>query len=382
MVSPRRNDAPVLIVAGETSSDRYGALLVQTFKKHHPSTRFFGIGGKQMAKEGVDLLYTVRDISLVGFEIVSHFSSLLKIFRRLDREIILRKPVAAVLIDSPDFNLRLAKKLKKRSIPVLYFIGPTIWAWRRGRLKTIKKNVKKMLLIFPFEEKIYQDHKIPAAYVGHPLKDVIHLSLSKQEFYQKHGLDKQKRLISLLPGSRKGELKFHMPILLEAIKKIHSVFNVQFLLLKAEHLDDRLFSAYLPSPVQDFKMVTEDKYEAMAYSDLILAACGTANLEAVFLDVPLISFYRIWPFYYWAGVKFVKIKDYSITNILAGEKIIPELIQKHFTAENLSREVQKILESESGKAEMLKHFKNIKKSLGEQSAFQNVVDELKQIIAV
>lgn len=381
MVSPKKNEVPVLIIAGETSSDKYGARLVRTVKKHYPSSAFFGIGGKHMEEERVDLLYTVQDISLVGFEIAFRLFRLLGIFKRLDRETILRKPAAAILIDSPDFNLRLAKKLKKRSVPVLYFIGPTVWAWREGRLKTIKKNVTKMLLIFPFEENLYRSHQIPASYVGHPLKEMIALSLSREELFDRFGLDPNRKLITLLPGSRRGELKFHMPILLQAVKRLGKETNAQFLLLQAENLDDHVYSEHLSSFPEALRVVKDYKYEAMASSDLVLAACGTANLEAVLLEVPFVSFYKIWPFYYTAGVRFVKIKNYSIANILAGKHIVPELIQKKFTVENLVQEVRKILDSEQERKDMIQHFKDIKKNLGDVSAFQNVADELGTFIS-
>jgi lipid-A-disaccharide synthase len=263
---------------------------------------------------------------------------------------------------------------------VLYFIGPTVWAWRKKRLKTIKKNVSKMLLIFPFEEELYRSRQIPAAYVGHPLNEMITLSLSREEFFEKFGLDPDKKLITLLPGSRRGEIKFHLPILLQAVKRLREEVNVQFLLLQAEHLDDHAYSDPLSSSPESLKMIQEYKYEAMASSDLVLAACGTANLEAVLLDVPLVSFYRIWPFYYMAGVKFVKIRNYSIANILAGKSIVPELIQTDFTAENLIREARRILDSDRVREEMVRHFKDIKKSLGNQSAFLNVADELGKIV--
>ena len=204
----------ILIVAGENSGEKYGADLVHQFKKLHPSLSFFGIGGKHMEKEGVRLLFPVEKLAVFGvFEIISHLPRIKKIFNRIIREIKHQKPSAAVLIDSPDFNLRLAKKIKKLSIPILYYISPTVWAWRKGRMKTIKKTVDKMMLIFPFEEKIYREYGIPAVYVGHPLKDRIRTSLAKNEFLEKHGLDPHKKLISLLPGSRRSELKYHMPVL-------------------------------------------------------------------------------------------------------------------------------------------------------------------------
>lgn len=371
----------ILIITGENSGEKYGARLVHEFKKLHPSVSFFGIGGNQMEEEGVQLLFSIQKMALVGgFEIITHLPRLKKIFDHLNKEINLRKPIASVLIDSPDFNLRLARKLKKKSIPVLYYISPTVWAWRKRRLKTIKKTVDKMLLIFPFEENIYKEHEIPAMYIGHPLRETFKISLSKEEFFQKYGFDPQKKLISILPGSRKSELKFHMPVLLEAIHKIKNEFSAQFLLLLAENLEPHLLNDYNPSHIKDLKILADNKYEAMAYSCLVLSACGTANLEAALLEVPLISFYRILPLTHFIGEKFVYIKNFSIVNILAGKRIIPELIQKDFTPENILKETKNILDSDEVKSKMIKDYKSIKTILGERKASQNAAKELENII--
>jgi len=371
----------ILIIAGENSGERYGARLVHEFKKIHPSFSFFGIGGKEMEKQGVDLLFSVKDMAVVGgFEILSHLPRLKKIFNRLQKETIRKKPVVSVLIDSPDFNLRLAKRLKKQSIPVLYYISPTVWAWRKGRLKTIKKTVQKMLLIFPFEEKIYKEHGIPATYLGHPLREFVKVSLSRKEFHQKYGLDPENKFISILPGSRKSELKFHMPILLRALDKIRDEFESQCLFLLAENLESSIIHPFISSYHNDLKVLTADKYEAMTYSHLVLAACGTANLEAALLGVPLISFYRILPLTYSLGKRFVYIKNYSIVNILAGKKVIPELIQKDFTPENIFQETKEILSSEQSRSRMIENFKSIKTILGESQASQNAARELEKVI--
>lgn len=372
----------ILIVAGENSGEKYGAHLIHEFKKLRPSISFYGIGGKQMEKEGVDLLYSIQELGLVGgFEIITHFPHLKKIFNHLKKEINLKKTMASVLIDSPDFNLRLAKHLKKLSIPVLYYVSPTIWAWRKKRLKTIKKTVYKMLLIFPFEEKIYKEWKIPAEYIGHPLKERLKLSLTKREFYEKYNLDPAQKIITLMPGSRINELKFHMAVLLKAISKIKTEFNAQFLLLLAENLEPDLLYNYIPNPVEGLKILSKNKYEAMAYSHLILASCGTSNLEAAFLEVPLISFYRILPLTYFLGKKLVKIKKYSIVNILAGKRVIPELIQQDFTAENIFHKTKKILDSDEVKSEMIKNFKLIKNIMGERQTSLKAALELEKIIS-
>jgi lipid-A-disaccharide synthase len=237
-----------------------------------------------------------------------------------------------------------------------------------------------MMLIFPFEEKIYEEHEIPATYVGHPLKERVKVSLIKKEFLQKYGFDPDKKLIALLPGSRKSELKYHMPVLLEALKKIKKEYPVQFVLILAESLDENLLAGFIPLPLGELKVITDDRYEAMAFSSLALCACGTANLEAALLETPIISFYRISPLSYHAGVRFVKIKDYSIVNILAGKRIIPELIQKRFTPENIFQEAKKLLESEEARSEMIEGFRRVKHILGEKNASKNAAQELEKLI--
>lgn len=372
---------PFLIIAGENSGEKYGARIVHEFRKLHPSATFFGIGGEEMEKEGADLFFSIKDLALVGaFEVIAHLPRLRKIFNHLKMEIARREPVASVLIDSPDFNLRLAKILKKKSIPVLYYISPTVWAWRKGRLKTIKNTVDKMMLIFPFEEKIYREHQIPAVYVGHPLKEILKLALPKKEFLKKHTLDPSKKVITFLPGSRRSELTFHMPVIVKAMKRIQEEFDTQFLLLKAESIDDQLISGFISSSMDKIKILAEDKYEAMASSDIILAACGTANLEAALLEVPLISFYRIQPLTYLLGRPFVHIRNYSIVNILAGRRIVPELIQRAFTPQSIHRETKRILCSAEKRMEMIRDFQSIKKILGDRRASQNAAQELEKLI--
>jgi len=371
----------ILIIAGENSGEKHGAKLVHQFKKIQPSFTFFGIGGKYMAAEGVHLIDSVDKLALVGlFEIITHIPRLLKLFSQIKKEVLENSPAAAVLIDSPDFNLRLAKRLKKLSIPVMYYISPTVWAWRSQRLKVIKKTVKKMLLIFPFEQNIYKQNDIPAVYVGHPLKERVRISLSKEEFFRKYNIESRKKLILILPGSRKSEVKNHMPTLIQTIEKMKIEFDAQFFLLLAENLEEEYVSAFIPAHTEKVTILKQDSYEALAYCDIALSSCGTANLEAALLGTPVVSFYRIFPLTYYLGVRFVKIKNYSIVNILAGEKVIPELIQKDFTAENILKETKKILNSEKVRLEMREHYGRINHLLGEKAASENAARELEKMI--
>jgi len=336
-----------------------------------------------MEAEEVRLLFSIDDLALVGIiEIVSHLPRLHRVFKLLLSEVRKELPVAAILIDSPDFNLRLAKSLKKLSIPILYYISPTVWAWRKARLKLIKRTVAKMLLIFPFEKNIYKKNNIPAEYIGHPLLERIRPSFSKTNFYYKYGLDPEKKLIALLPGSRKSEIQYHMPVLTDAIKKINSSFNVQFVLLLADNLNETTITKFIPPELKQIILILKnDAYEAIAASDLALSSCGTANLEAALLETPIIAFYRLSPLTYSLGLKFIKISNYSIVNILAGHKVIPELIQKKFSSENIFHETERILISPTARLKMIEDFKKIRTILGDKNASQNAAKELARLIS-
>lgn len=371
----------VLIIAGENSGDRYGAELVKEFKIKYPQMDFFGIGGSHMEHEGVQLLFSVQDLSLVGIvEVLSHIPRIKKIFNSITNEVKKRKPSAAVLIDSPDFNLRLAKKLKTLSIPVLYYISPTVWIWRKWRLRIIKKFVQKMMLIFPFEEKIYRSQNIPAMYVGHPLVKKVEVSLPREEFFRKHGINPEKTIICVLPGSRSTEIGYHMPVLIKALEKINNKYDVQFIFNLAKNLDEDLVIKHIPRSMNNIFTLSEDAYAAMAYSDMAISSCGTANLELALLETPFLAFYRLSSLTYNLGISLMKLKNYSIVNILAGAKFVPELIQKHFTPENIFKEAQIILESQDKRDKMVHEFKKIKDLLGDKSAPQNVGIELAKII--
>lgn len=370
----------VFISAGENSGDKYGADLVRRAKEIHPWT-FFGIGGAHMTSEGVNLLYDLRDLAVVGaVEILTRLPRIRRIFQGVKKEIIKKKPQAVVLIDAPDFHLRLAKAAKAAGIPVLYYISPTVWAWRKRRLKTIKKYVDRMLLIFPFEEKIYEENGISAVYIGHPLKERVKTVLSREAFFRKHGLDPDRRLLSILPGSRRSEIRYHMPVLVKAIRRIRRHSPLQFILVLAENLERRILHKYLSDEDVDLTILDEDRYEALAFSDVVLSACGTANLEAALLETPLLSFYRLSPLTYGFGARLVRIRLYSIVNILAGVRVIPELIQSQFTAKNLFQETQRILGSPKVRAKMVSHFREIRSTLGDKVASENAAQELLTLV--
>jgi len=371
----------ILIVAGESSGDKYGAEVVREFKKRHADAVFFGLGGERLAGQGVELSASLDELNVVGiFEVLGRLPRLRRTFRRLEKEGKTRRPAAAVLIDSPDFNLRLAKRLSRSGIPVLYYISPTVWAWRRGRLKTIRKYVTRMCLIFPFEKRIYDESGIPAVSVGHPLKGQVRARLSQADFRARYSLAPQGPLVTLLPGSRRSEIKNHLPVLLEAAHRLRADLPVQFLLVLAETIDRDYLHRFLPRDEPGIQVLIKDGYEAMAHSDLVLTSCGTATLETALLGTPLIAFYRLSPLTYYPFRRLIRVRSYSIVNILAGKRVVPELIQRRFTAPELAREARALLLSEEKKAAMREEFRRIAGRLGEGRAAEGVARELEKIV--
>jgi len=371
----------ILIVAGENSGDRYGADAVREFKKKHADIAFFGVGGERLAEEGVEICSSIKELSAVGiFEVLSRLPQIRRVFARLEKEIQARNPAAAVLIDAPDFNLRLARKLHKAGIPVLYYVSPTVWAWRRGRLKTIRKVVTRMCLIFPFEKKLYDDAGIPAVFVGHPLKDKVTTSLTRDQFLAKYSLPRQGHLITILPGSRRTEIKNHLPVLIAAARRLRAEIPVHFLLVLAESIDREFLDRYLPHGEKGIDVITADRYDAIAQADLVLSSCGTANLETALLGTPLVAFYRLSPLTYYPFRRLVRIRAYSIVNILAARAFVPELIQGRFSSDRLISETKALLFSAQKRANMKEEFQRVAGLLGQERASQRVAQELEQIV--
>lgn len=350
----------MLIVAGESSGDKYGAALISAYRSLDPSTTFFGIGGPAMQAEGVEMLHPMSDLSVVGLtEALAHIPRIRRIMASIAATCRNRKPRAAVLIDAPDFNLRLAGRLKTAAIPVLYYVSPTVWAWRRRRLKTIKARVDRMLLIFPFEQAIYREAGIPHVYVGHPLQDKIRPPLGKAGFIRKHGLDPHAPLIAILPGSRKNEVRRHLPILKAAALALEKDRRCQTVFIRASSLSPEDLSSDL-HPEFRILAAAEDGYDAIAAADLVLSSCGTANLETALLGTPFIAFYKLSPLTFLLAKRMVKIPSVSIVNILAGEIVVPELIQNDFSLENLLAEAESLLNSGPARSRMTTHFNRIR----------------------
>ncbi len=371
----------VFLVAGEKSGDNLGAGLWRAFREDHPDAAAFGVGGPALEAAGLERLRPMEDLALMGLaEVVGHLPRLLRLLRSLTHEVRRRRPDAAVLVDAPDFNLRLAARLKKLGVPVLFYVSPTVWAWRPGRLRAIRRRVDRMMLIFPFEEKIYAEAGISARYIGQPLIERVRAKAGRDEVRKGLGLGPDQPLIALLPGSRTGEAARHMPILMEAARRIQTASDARFALIKADNLDPDFLKGLIPAGLAGLTVVDRDPFDALAASDLALSACGTANLEAALLGVPLVAFYRISPLTYALGAHLIRIPRFSIVNVLAGEPVVTELIQKDFTAERLTAEALRLLESPEERERMKRRFAEIRAGLGDQPASRNAARELAALI--
>jgi lipid-A-disaccharide synthase len=371
----------ILIVSGESSGEFYGAGLVKELKKISPDLKFFGVGGKEMRDEGVELIFGIEQLSIIGIlEVIPHLLRLSRIKKEILLQTEKRKPMCAILIDSPDFNLRLAKELYKINIPVIYFISPTIWAWRRGRIKTIKRYVSLLLIIFPFEKDIYEGSGVNYIFIGHPLKDRVKIEMGKEGLRKSLGLENGLPVISLLPGSRKSEIKNHLPVLIDSLKELRKKIDFKAFLIKAPGISEDFVKRY----VGDFEIdiVQDDRFKIMACSDIALASCGTSNLELLLLGVPFIAFYKIFPLSYLIVKSMAKVRHASIVNILAGKELIPELLQSKFNKKNVIEKVLFLLNSQNKRDEIRKEFEFIKASLGEGDALSKGAKAIVEFLGI
>jgi lipid-A-disaccharide synthase len=355
----------ILIVAAENSAENYGVQVVEEFKKNQSPVNFFGVGGDRMIRAGVDVLIHNKDLGLGG--IIEVVSSLLKVRRYMNmlfKAALERKADAALLIDFPEFNLRMAKKFKKAGIRVYYYISPTVWAWRYSRVKKIKKYVDHLFIIFPFEVPIYRKENIPFTYTGHPLVPAIKVTQSREEFRQQHAVLADELLVTLLPGSRKIEIKLLLPNMMAAMEILKKEFKINVFLLKAHSIDRELVLPTLAASPVPVQIVDQDQgYNLINASDIVLTTCGTSNLEIAVLGVPFTSVYQVNKLSYILGKWLVKINLYSIVNILAGREVIRELIQSGFTVENIIDDMRRILTNPGVREEMLAQFAKVREML-------------------
>jgi lipid-A-disaccharide synthase len=333
-----------LIVAGEASGDMYGAEVARALARRFSNVSIFGLGGQQMRDAGVDLEGDISRTAVIGpFEAVTYFGALYRVFRRIADKVEANPPAAAILIDFPDFNLRMAKRLKAAGIPVIYYISPQVWAWREGRVNQIRQVVDKMLVIFPFEEAMYKKAGVDAEFVGHPLIDMVKPTRTKEDFCRKHRLDVRKPIVAMLPGSRKKEVRYILPTLCEAAALIaEKKPDTQFVLPLASGLDRTLIDEIIQK--RRITVVYGETYNAVRFARAAMVASGTATLETALLGTPEVIVYRISGATWFLGKFLLKVKMFGIVNIILGEEVVPELFQDKFTADSVSKVTMRLMD--------------------------------------
>jgi len=360
----------ILIVAGEASGDLHGSNLVKAIKDIEPRINFFGLGGKRLKQAGVDLHFDLTEIAVVGiFEVLKNIKKFKSAFRCVLREIDRQRPDLAILIDYPGFNLRLAEELKKRSIPVIYYISPQVWAWGKGRIKKIKRLVLRIIVVFKFEEELYIKHNIPVSFVGHPLLDIVKSKTSKEEFLSRIGLDIKNLTFSLLPGSREKEVKALLPIMLKTSELIYKeVPNSQFLILRSPTTKEDIFNDIVSRFQVPVKQVTDMTYDGLNASDFALVASGTATLEAAILGVPMVILYKV-SFLTWVYLKTaIKIPCIGLVNVIKQKKIIEEFIQYNARPKKISRYIISTIKDKDKINNIKQGLSEVTRLIGEKGA--------------
>lgn len=300
---------------------------------------FFGVGGDRMRAAGCDTVVDAKDLAVVGItEIVSHLPKILGLYKHLIREADRRKPDLAVVIDSPAFNWRVARQMKRRGIPTVYYVAPQFWAWRQGRVRLIRNYIDKALVIFPFEEKFYRDRGVDATFVGHPLAELPFPTIERAEYAKQFRLDPSKQWITLMPGSRVKEVRMNLPTILESAALLGEGY--EFLLPVAPTLDRNFLSEQISG--QKITLVPES-LPALHHSRAGIVASGTATVEAAMMNTPFVMVYRVSPLTYLLGKPRVKVPRFAMVNLIAEEEVVPELVQKDFTAENVVARLKAIL---------------------------------------
>jgi lipid-A-disaccharide synthase len=347
----RNASRSILVSAGEASGDYYAAELVLELQRRLPDYGFFGCAGPHLREAGVEPVIRSEDLSVVGIvEVAGHLPRIWRRFRELIRAAATRKPDLAILTDSPDFHFRVARKLKRLGIPVVYLIAPQVWAWRRGRVRTMRRVIDHLLCIFPFEEAFFRQHGVPVTYIGHPLATRVRPNMSRAEFFRKHKLPADRPLVTVLPGSRPGEALRHVPELVRAGAILARDRPLSFILPASPTCRAELFQQPLAgSPIQ---AIEGEAWDAMAWCDVALAASGTVTVEAALLGAPMVTFYRVSGVSWAIGKMLVDVPFYSMVNLIAEKRVVPELMQDQMTGERLAAEAARLLDNPADRAKM------------------------------
>jgi lipid-A-disaccharide synthase len=374
----QKTSIDVLLSCGEASGELYAAELVRELLAADPEIRCFGLGGERLRRAGAEITVNLQQVSVIGLvEVLSKLPALKRAQSALLEAASRRRPDVAVLIDFSGFNLRLAKRLKSLQIPVVYYVSPQVWAWRRGRLRTIEKNVDKMLVILPFEEKFYRDAGIPVQFVGHPLVDLVRPREDRNAFFGRIGLDVARPLVALLPGSRSREIELHLPVLAAAADRMTDRRpDLQFVLLRASTVDKSSLEAGLRGTASTIRIVDDATYQGLAHAAVAIVASGTATVEAALSLTPMVVVYRVGKLSYRLGKPFVRVPHYAMVNLIAGRPLVTELIQEAMTEERVASEALELIEEPAAAESMRRGLAEVKARLGGGGASRRAAREV------
>ena len=353
---------PILLSAGEASGDMYAARLAMALKER-ADVQLFGMGGPQMRAAGVEIVVDYAEVSVLGItEVLKKLPSLRRAMKRLVDEAQRRRPPLAILTDFPGFHLRLARKLSPLGIRNIYYICPQFWAWRPWRANLVRRRFAQALCIFPFEEKFYRDAGVAVEFIGHPLVGNVKASMSREEFCAENGLSVDKPIVTILPGSRRGEIEYHGAILAQALTEIRrAIPEVQAVVAVAPGVSGAELQTYFSSD-KGVSLVAGATYNALAAADLAIISSGTATVEAALLGTPMIVIYRLSPLTAKLAKPLVRTKFFSMVNLIAGREVVPELIQDDFTPVRVASEAVSLL---SASKESLEKLAVIRRGLAE-----------------
>ncbi len=392
----------ILISAGEASGEMYGAQLIEALRLHNPFLTFFGAGGERMAAAGCEIVVDARDLAVVGItEVIGHLPRIFGLYRKLIRAADEKHPALAIVIDCPAFNWRVARQMRRRGVPVVYYVCPQFWAWRQGRVKLLRKYVNKALVIFPFEEKFYRDRGVNATFVGHPLADLPAPEITREAYAAEHRLDAAKPWITLMPGSRRKEAGMNLPTILEAadrlekdrmqkdrLEKDRLGGGYEFLLPVARTLDASFLSELIDARRMETRQAVSlqgihlvpDALPALYHSRAGIVASGTATVEAAIMGTPFVMVYRVSRLTYALGRPRVKVPYFAMVNLIAEEEVVPELVQQKFTAQNIVTEMNKIIPDGEPRARMIERLAAVKARLKQGSGGAHPSETAAEII--
>ncbi len=377
-----RRPLDIMLVAGEASGDARGAELVHHLRQREPSAEFFGMGGVNLRQAGMRVVHDIARVASVGFsELAGNLRHIWRAYRMLRRLLLEVRPALLILIDFPEFNMRLARLARRHGIAVLYYIGPQIWAWRGYRIRQVASNVDALAVVFPFEADLYRAFGVAgAAFVGHPLVDVVKPRRDRETSLRSVALDPEKLTVAVMPGSRGKEVAALLDPMLEAARRLARERDAQFLLIRASTIErSGLERAIAGSPVT-VRIAEGGTYDMLAAADLVWVASGTATLEAGLLGKPMVITYRLSPLSYWIGRLLVRVDHIGMVNIIAGERVVPELIQNEVTAERILAETRRMLEPEVRGA-VVRRLEAVRERLGPPGAPARVADMAMALLA-